>query len=834
MFKIKYLRNILLISLGITLVFPLYNIFIAYPSFINTFTKDSEIEALDIAQHLMSVFISKETKLNEGFLPVDQKAIEEVKNHLNLIGLKIYSSHGKILYSTNPNDIGNINNNKYFYEIVAKGNPYSKTVRKDTKSLEEQVMTSDVVETYLPITEGNNFLGAFEIYYDITNKREKYERQILSASISQFIITLGFMALIISTLSKASKITYERKRISDVLEKERDRAQKYLDVVAVIIKVIDADQKVALMNKKGCEILGYKEEEIIGKNWFDIFKPEKGRDEAKAFFKKLIAGEINPPEYFESLVLTKSGEIRTLVWRFTLLKDDEGNVTGTLGSGIDVTEKREKEAEYKTIIETAMDGFWIVDTKGKFLDVNKAYTNLTGYSRDELQKMSVKDVEAIETEDEIAQHIQKVVETGYDRFERKHIRKNGSIVDVEISANYMGVDGGRFFVFLRDITERKKAEKEILLAKEEWENTFNTINDMIFICDKDLNIIKANKAAVDLLGMPREGTGKKVKCYEYFFHEKDSPIEKCPAIKHFITGEPVVHEMFVPRLNKVLEIRVIPRFENDQITGFINIARDVTVQRRIEEELIRTQKLSSLGKMMAGISHEIKNPLAGIGMILKALSYNYNERHSGYQDIMRVLNEINRLENLLDNFMKFSKPAPLILKEMDISLTLENSLNLLNNAIKDKEIKIKKGYHHNGLKIFIDPDRIQQVFINLILNAIEAIDKNVALKINIFEIKNGQIHRAETVYSDLNRHISESIDSGIKVVIKDSGHGIKKENLGKVFDPFYSSDENKPGLGLYVTHEIIRQHKGQIYVGSIEGFGTTFSIILPHSPEVYS
>lgn len=172
MFKIKYLRNILLISLGIALGFPLYNIFIAYPSFIKTFTKDEQIEALDTAQHLMSVFISKKTNLNKDFLPVNQKAIEEVKKHLNLIGLKIFSSHGEIIYSTNPKEIGNINNNNYFYEIVAKGNPYSKTINKNTKSLEDQVMTADVVETYIPIMEGNNFIGAFEIYYNITGKKK--------------------------------------------------------------------------------------------------------------------------------------------------------------------------------------------------------------------------------------------------------------------------------------------------------------------------------------------------------------------------------------------------------------------------------------------------------------------------------------------------------------------------------------------------------------------------------------------------------------------------------------------------------------------------------------
>jgi len=116
------------------------------------------------------------------------------------------------------------------------------------------------------------------------------------------------------------------------------------------------------------------------------------------------------------------------------------------------------EEEYKTILRTAMDGFWLVDKQGRFLDVNDAYCRLIGYSRDELLKMSIKDVEAAEKPEEIAQHIRRVMEIGWDRFETRHRCKDGRIVDIEVSVNYTDDKGGRFFVFLRDITERKRAD----------------------------------------------------------------------------------------------------------------------------------------------------------------------------------------------------------------------------------------------------------------------------------------------------------------------------------------------------------------------------------------
>lgn len=135
----------------------------------------------------------------------------------------------------------------------------------------------------------------------------------------------------------------ERKRAEQLLRKERDKAQKYLDVAAVMMVAIDTEQRVGLINRKGCEILGYSENEILGKNWFDNFLPKEIRNNVREFFNMVLSGQSDGPEYYENPVLTKNGEERLIAWHNTVLRDDKGKVIATLSSGEDITERRQTE-----------------------------------------------------------------------------------------------------------------------------------------------------------------------------------------------------------------------------------------------------------------------------------------------------------------------------------------------------------------------------------------------------------------------------------------------------------------------------------------------------------
>ncbi len=141
----------------------------------------------------------------------------------------------------------------------------------------------------------------------------------------------------------------ERKQAEEKVRAERDKAQRYLDVAGVMVTVIDADEKVRLMNRTGCEILGYSEEEIIGQNWFDALVPQRLRKEVRAVFEQLMAGEVEPVEYYENPLLTKAGEERIIAFHNTVLRDENGGIYAVLSSGEDITERKQAEEERKAL-----------------------------------------------------------------------------------------------------------------------------------------------------------------------------------------------------------------------------------------------------------------------------------------------------------------------------------------------------------------------------------------------------------------------------------------------------------------------------------------------------
>ncbi|MDY0387477.1 MAG: PAS domain S-box protein [Methanolobus sp.] len=191
----------------------------------------------------------------------------------------------------------------------------------------------------------------------------------------------------------------KRKSIEELLKKERDKLENYLDVAGSIIGITGPDTNVIFINKKGAEVLGYDKDEITGKNWCDNFLPESVRETTRDNFIGVIGGEIDPPEYFENLILTKNGEERLIFWHDVPLEDEHGQRIGVISSGEDITESRkieamliESEKNLKTIFDHIGDLISIHKPYGKFIDVNKAAFASTGYTKSEMLEMSPKDL----------------------------------------------------------------------------------------------------------------------------------------------------------------------------------------------------------------------------------------------------------------------------------------------------------------------------------------------------------------------------------------------------------------------------------------------------------
>jgi signal transduction histidine kinase len=220
--KVPFLRNILFLSLVIVIVLPLYDILFIYPAFNKLLTDYKRDDAIRIARHLSSVFVSRETELSKNVLQADlsdeRERLRKVKDDFDLIKLKFFSKSGEITFSSDPKDIGYINNKRYFHEIVAQGRVYAEVIHKDTESLEGQMMPADVVETYVPLMQDNEFLGAFEIYYDITAKKAELNSLLSHSSLVLLGLASALLSVIIITLLREKKNLAERKNIQARLQ----------------------------------------------------------------------------------------------------------------------------------------------------------------------------------------------------------------------------------------------------------------------------------------------------------------------------------------------------------------------------------------------------------------------------------------------------------------------------------------------------------------------------------------------------------------------------------------------------------------------------------------
>jgi two-component system cell cycle sensor histidine kinase/response regulator CckA len=219
-FGSAFSRNLLILSILTVIILPTYNTAFVYPSLMKLFTETMTKDATSIARHFMSMFEGGTSELTKKSF--DFKKLEEInalKENFGLAKLKFFSRSGEIIFSTDMKEIGDINTEPYFQEIAAQGKVYSKVVKKDSNSLEHQRMLGDVVETYVPMVKDGVFLGAFEIYYDITERKQSLQRMLLVSFIIVIALALSILLLSAMNVVKEKRRLIERMKAEDEREK---------------------------------------------------------------------------------------------------------------------------------------------------------------------------------------------------------------------------------------------------------------------------------------------------------------------------------------------------------------------------------------------------------------------------------------------------------------------------------------------------------------------------------------------------------------------------------------------------------------------------------------
>ncbi|WP_420266886.1 PAS domain S-box protein [Candidatus Magnetominusculus dajiuhuensis] len=274
----------------------------------------------------------------------------------------------------------------------------------------------------------------------------------------------------------------------DLLIIEMDKFQRYLDLLGGMIVVLDREGNVSLINKLGCNILGYDRDEIVGENWFDDFLPMGIRDGVKGIFNQMVSGEIETAEFYQNQVLTKSGEQRTILWHNDVIRDNDGNVVYTISSGQDITDMlikektlKESEEKFRILFEQAMDPIFLVDAENaRIVMFNHIAPKVYGYSQEEFEQIKIMDIEIIESEEEVMAHIEKIEKYGYDSFDTMHKTKDGRILHVHADINNIRLNEKSYHMgVFRDITRAKQIESKLIIRTRQLEEMNRTLEQKV-------------------------------------------------------------------------------------------------------------------------------------------------------------------------------------------------------------------------------------------------------------------------------------------------------------------------------------------------------------------
>ncbi len=568
------------------------------------------------------------------------------------------------------------------------------------------------------------------------------------------------------------------------------------------------DGKFLEVNEAFLRNYGYSREEVIGHSSKELGLWVNPKDRVRILRVMREKGQVLNEEF---KARKKSGEIRTMT--FSAEPIDIADERCIIASTDDITERkqieealRESEEKYKTLTEDAPIGIYFNDFGGKFLFGNKKAEEIVGYKREDLLGKSFLKLKLLDPKD-IGRAIKLLglnklgKATGPDRFVLN--RKDGTKTVVEIRTRITTVGGKKLVLgMVEDITEREKAESTLRSQRELIDQIIATTPNAVMVIDKDMEVLLANDTFYKQFGL-RKASVENKPIYEVIKDEelKQALSDTIKNNKKSLSLEFRYRLKDMPRIF----IATIARMQSNR---YLILLSDVTEEREKQERLYLTDRLASVGEMASGVAHELNNPLTSI-IGLSNLLAKQDMPTENKEDIVAINAEAQRCAAIVKNLLSFARKHAPKREPLQVARIVEDVLKLRAYEHRSLNITVETDLPDDLPEVMADYFQLQQVLLNIILNA-------------------------ETAMVDTNgqgtlRITGERTDGYVRISFSDDGPGIAKENVGLIFNPFFTTKEvgQGTGLGLSICYGIVAAHGGKIYAKNNSDKGTTFFVELP-------
>ncbi len=635
----------------------------------------------------------------------------------------------------------------------------------------------------------------------------------------------GMGASFLHLYHRMKKIRSLEKELVESRQILREWEEKYRNLVerANIGIVIIQDTLIHYANPALAELLGYSVEELAGRPFYDFVHPRE-REKLLRRYRRRMAGQ--PVEQIYETVLVgrnrKSIDVEVSAGRI--------HFRGRPADFVfirDITQRkkaerllRESEQKYRLLAENAEDGIYILGLQG-FEYVNPGFEKIFGYSASELYSRSFDYLFLVHPEDRSRVKKWKVQrEKGYRKpakYAFRAISKDGRTKFVEVQSVVLPGQKLRILGIVRDLTERRKMEEALEEEKNRLQATISSIADAVIATDLQGRVKLMNRVAEEMTGWTfREASGRKFSELIELLDEHSRTCLPDPVEQVLENGGRTGMEgLLVNRHGREMLVSLRAASISDRegrSSGAVLVLRDITEQRRREEELYRAQKLESLGVLAGGIAHDFNNILTTVLGNISLARFSLDEPEKVAEFLEEAEKAALQARNLTQQLLTFSRGGMPVRELIALEEVIKEAAGF---ATRGSGVKCLFRISRKLWGVEADRGQIAQVIQNIVLNAVQAMPEGgtVTVKATNHRVAEGKPGLPPGSY--------------VKISIRDTGVGIPEENLSRIFDPYFTTKETGCGLGLSIAYSIVKRHGGKIEVESKPGRGSTFHIYLP-------